>query len=157
YTVQANVINTAGLAAHASQAITVDETPPTIAIGAIIGNNVVNVSAADAGFAITGTTSDAENGRPVTINIVDSSGRVVESFATTVTNNAWSVNVSSADAKLLHDGSYTVTADVSDAAGNPAPTAAQAIAVDETPPTVTWLPQAGGTEGTAIALGTITA
>src|SRR5262249_48190354 len=57
-----------------------------------------------------------------------------------------------------HDGSYTVTADVSDSAGNPAPEASQAITVDETPPTVSWLPPAeSGVEGAAIALGAITA
>lgn len=51
-----------------------------------------------------------------------------------------------------------MTADVSDSAGNPAPQATQAIAVDETPPTVTGLPRAeSGIEGTTIALGTITA
>lgn len=158
YTLTADVSNAAGTSANASQAIRVDVTPPTIAIGAIVNSNVVNANAASAGFAIAGTTSDAENGQPVTVKIVDSSGQVVDAFATTLTNNAWSVNVSSTEAKLLHDGSYTVTADVSDTAGNPAPQAIQAITVDETLPTVTWLPRAeSGVEGTAIALGAITA
>lgn len=157
YTLTADVSNAAGLSADTSQTIRVDETPPTIAIDAIVSNDVVNVKAANAGFAIAGATSDAENGQPVTVKIVDSSGHVVDTFTTTLTNDAWSVSVSSAEAKLLHDGSYTVTADVSDSAGNPAPQATQAITVDETPPTVTWLPQAEiGIEGTPNTLGTIT-
>jgi VCBS repeat-containing protein len=158
YTLTADVSNSAGIPADASQAIRVDETPPTIAINTVVGNNVVNADAASTGFVIAGETSDAENGQTVTVKIVDSSGQVVDTFTTTLTNRTWSVNVSSTDAKLLHDGTYTVTADVSDSAGNPAPQATQTIAVDETPPIVTWLPRAeSGIEGTAIALGTITA
>ena len=158
YTLTADVSNVVGISANASQAIRVDETPPTIAIDTIVSNNVVNANVASAGFAIAGTTTDAESGQPVTIKIVDSSGHVVDTFTTTLANNTWSINVTSTEAKLLRDGTYTVTADVSDSAGNPAPEATQAIAVDETLPTVTWLPPAeSGIEGTAIALGTITA
>jgi hypothetical protein len=157
YTLTADTTNAAGSQAEASRAIRVDETPPTIAIHTVVGNDVVNVNAASTGFAITGATTDAENGQPVTVKIVDGSGHVVDTFTTTLTNNSWSVPVSSAEAKLLHDGSYTVTADVSDSAGNPAPEATQALTVDETPPKVTWLPPAeSGIEGATIALGTIT-
>ena len=158
YTLTADTTNAAGDPAEASRTIRVDETPPTIAIHTIAGDDVINVNAAKAGFAIAGTTTDAENGQPVTVKIVDSSGRVVDTLTTTLTNDSWSVNVSSTEAKLLHDGCYTVKADVSDSAGNPAREATQAIKIDETPPTVTWLPQAErGIEGTTIALGTITA
>jgi FecR protein/Bacterial Ig-like domain (group 3) len=158
YTLTADTSNAAGDPAQATRTIRVDETPPTIAIHTVAGDNVVNVNAASTGFAIAGTTNGAENGQPVTVKIVDSSGHVVDTFTTTLTNNNWSVNVSSTEAKLLHDGSYTVTADVSDSVGNPAQEATQTIAVDETPPKVTWLPQAeSGIEGTAIALGAISA
>ena len=157
-TLTAVVTNAAGGTAQASHAIRVDETPPTIAIDNTVSNGVVNVKVASAGFTIAGTTTDAENGQPVTVKIVDSSGQVVDTFTTTMTNNAWSVSVTSAEAKALHDGTYTVTADVSDTAGNPAQEATQAIAVDETPPTVTWLPAAEcGIEGRTIALGSIAA
>ncbi|WP_024519555.1 Ig-like domain-containing protein [Bradyrhizobium sp. Tv2a-2] len=158
YTLTADVSNAAGEPADATRTIRVDETPPTIAIDTIVRHDVVNANAASTGFAIAGTTSDAETGQPVTVRIIDSSGHVVDTFTTTLTNNTWSVNVSPAEAKLLHDGNYTVTADVSDTAGNPAPEATQTITVDETPPTVKWLPQVeSGVEGTAIALGVITA
>jgi Bacterial Ig-like domain/FecR protein len=158
YTLTADTSNAAGASAQATRTITVDETPPTIAIHAAAAANVVNVHAASTGFAIAGTTDGAENGQPVTVKIVDSSGHVIDTFTTTLTNNNWSVNLSSTEAKLLHDGTYTVTADVSDTAGNPAQEATQSITVDETPPKVSWLPQAeSGIEGRAIALGTITA
>jgi hypothetical protein len=158
YTLTADTSNAAGDPAEATRTIKVDETPPSIAIHTVVGGNVVNVHAASTGFAIAGTTVGAEDGQPVTVKIVDSFGHVVDTFATTLTNNGWSVNVSSTEAKLLHDGNYTVTADVSDSAGNPAQEATQVITVDETPPTVTWLPQAKrGIEGTAIRLGAIAA
>jgi hypothetical protein len=160
YTLTADTTNAIGDPAEATRTIRVDETPPTIAIDTIVSNhvnNVVNVNAASTGFVIAGTTADAENGQPVMVKIVDSSGQVVDTFTTTLTNNTWSVNVSPTEAKLLHDGSYTVTADVSDTAGNPAPEATQSITVDETPPKVTWSPQVeSGVEGTTIALGAIT-
>src|SRR6202012_3366298 len=98
---------------------------PTIAIHTVIVDNVVNIKAASTGFAIAGTTNGAENGQPVTVKIVDSSGHVVDTFTTTLTNNSWSVGISSTEAKLLHDGTYMVTADVSDLAGNPAQEATQ--------------------------------
>ncbi|SHK84814.1 FecR family protein [Bradyrhizobium lablabi] len=158
YTLTAEVSNATGHSADASQPIRVDETPPTIAIDPVARNNVVNADTASAGFVIVGTTSDAENGQPVTVRIVDGSGHVVDTFVTTLTNNTWSISVTSTEARLLHDGSYTVTADVSDSAGNTALEATQAITVDETLPAVTWLPPAeSGIEGAAIALGTITA
>ena len=60
---------------------------------------------------------------------------LVETFTATVANNTWSIHISPADAKALGDGSYTVTANVSDAAGIPAPPASQGLLVDLTAPT----------------------
>jgi Bacterial Ig-like domain len=56
---------------------------------------------------------------------------VGDSYTTTDQSNAWSVKVTSAQATALADGSYTVTANVSDLAGNPAPQASKALTVDE--------------------------
>src|SRR4029077_2419543 len=109
----------------------IDTTPPTIAINTIASNNVVTTSNAASGFAIGGTTVGAENGRSVTVAILNSAQAVVDSYTTTDQNNAWSVTVTSAQATALADGSYTVTANVSDLAGNPAPQASKALTVDE--------------------------
>ncbi len=100
--------------------------------------NTLNASGASTGFAINGTTSGVENGQTVTVTIVNGSNVAVETFAATVTNNAWSVNVSPAQAHALSDGGYTVMASVSNAAGTPAPPASQNLTVDETPPAVTF-------------------
>src|SRR5262245_7758588 len=119
--------------------------PPesTIAINTIAGDiaiagvNIINADKANAGFEITGTTSGVANGQTVTLAILDSSGQVKDTYTTMVANNVWSVNVSSPDARSLADGSYTVTAIVSDVPGNQLVQATQPFAVHETLPTVT--------------------
>ena len=105
----------------------------SISIAAINGNNIVNLSRAQAGFAIGGSEAGAD-GRTVTVTILDGTGNVVGSFTTTAGGGAWSVQVSPANATALADGTYKVTASVSDTAGSPAPPATQTLTVDETPP-----------------------
>ena len=121
--------------------------PPVLTLAVItpmVGNSTVNTadtlnaSGASTGFAINGTTSGVENGQAVTVTIVNGSNVAVETFTATVTNNAWSVNVSPTQAHALSDGGYTVMASVSNAAGTPAPPASQNLTVDETPPAVTF-------------------
>src|SRR5207302_5921912 len=76
------------------------------------------------------------NGQHAPITILDSSNAVKDTLTSTVTNGTWSVNVTAAQAQALADGSYSIKANVSDAAGNAATTASQAITVDETAPTI---------------------
>ena len=139
YSIKANVSDAAGNAATtASQTITVDETSPTIAITSpVAGDNIINKTEAAAGVTISGTAtagSAGVNGQTATITILDSSNAVKETYTATVTAGAWSVNVTAAQAQGLADGSYSIKANVSDAAGNAATTASQAVAVDETAP-----------------------
>jgi hypothetical protein len=109
---------------------------PTIALTAIAitspssAVSIVNASAANSGFLITGTTAGVEEGRTVTVAIVNSAHQIVYNGTATVTNGTWSVDISSTDAKGLPDGSYTVTADVLNAEGNPAPQATKAVLID---------------------------
>ncbi|MEW5020362.1 Ig-like domain-containing protein, partial [Enterobacter hormaechei subsp. xiangfangensis] len=65
-------------------------------------------------LAISGT-STAEAGQTVTVSL---NGK---DYTTTVSaNGSWTLNVPAADLAGLSDGSVTVTASVSDKAGNPA-------------------------------------
>ena len=140
YSIKANLSDAAGNAATtATQAITVDETAPSIAISPVAGDNIINKSEAVAGVTISGTAaagagSAAVNGQTATITIVDGTNAVKDTYTATVTAGAWSVNVTAAQAQALADGSYSIKANVSDAAGNAATTATQAITVDETAP-----------------------
>ena len=145
YTVTASVSDAAGNSTQASEPLTVDETAPTIAIKPIEGNNIINASEAaqSGGVTLSGSAthplingSSYINGQTVTVDIVNSSNVVVDSYTTTVSNGTWSVDVTKAQAEALADGSYTVTASVSDTAGNPAQ-ATQTLTVDETSPVIT--------------------
>ena len=163
YSIKANVSDAAGNAATtASQAITVDETAPTIAITSpVAGDNIINKAEAAAGVTISGTAtagSAGVNGQTATITIVDSTNAVKDAYAATVTSGAWSVNVTAAQAQALADGSYSIKANVSDAAGNAATTASQAITLDTLPPTVT-ISTAGATtnQSTQTISGTVAA
>jgi gamma-glutamyl-gamma-aminobutyrate hydrolase PuuD len=150
YTVTANVSDVAGNPApQATRALTVAETGPGIAINAIASDNIINASeAANAGgVIISGTATDGSgtgvNGQTVTVQILNSSNTVVDSYTTTASGGTWSVDVTKAQAQGLTDGSYTVTANVSDVAGNPAPQATRALTVDETAPSITIATIAG--------------
>ena len=141
YSIKANISDAAGNAAPtATQAITIDETAPSIAITTpVAGDNIINKSEATAGVTISGTAtagSAAVNGQTATITIVDSTNAVKDTYTATVNNGTWSVNVTAAQAQGLADGSYSIKANLSDAAGNAAPTATQAIAIDETAPSI---------------------
>src|SRR2546428_585588 len=122
YTVKANVSDAAGNpATQATQAIKVDETSPTIAITTpIAGDNTINKAEAAnvAGVTISGTATGAD-GQIATITIVDGSNVVKDTYTPTVTGGARTTTETNAQAQALADGSYTVKANVSDAAGNP--------------------------------------
>ena len=137
YSVTADVSSFAGDPATAALSLTVDETAG-ISINAIDGNNVVNAAQAAAGVAITGTTAGVENGRLVIVRLAGNP------YYALVSNNTWSTTVPAA--ALAHatfpDGSYAVTADVSDIAGNPA-TSSVMVTVAETVPEVTSVTTAG--------------
>jgi hypothetical protein len=141
-TVSAQVTDVNGNhSAIATQTVTVAETGPTIVITApIAGDNIINKSEAAAGVTISGMAtagSAAVNGQMATITLVNSLNVVQDIYTATVTGGEWSVIVTAAQAHALTDGSYSIKANVSDAAGNTAATATQAIAVDTLPPTVT--------------------
>ncbi|MGB3490687.1 MAG: alkaline phosphatase family protein, partial [Xanthobacteraceae bacterium] len=128
----ANAVNLTGaLNANPAGTLQIDTNAPTIAISTITGDNIVSAAEASQGFVIKGTTTGIENGRAVTANILNGASVVVDSYTATDSSNAWSVAVTSAQATALADGRYTVSANVSDAAGNLAPTAAQALTVDQ--------------------------
>ena len=92
-------------AVAANKALTVDEHAPTIAINTIAGDNTINASEAanNAGVTISGTATDGSgtgvNGQTVTVNIVNGSNAVVDSYTTTVSGGTWSVNVTKAQAQ----------------------------------------------------------
>ncbi|EOO9055577.1 Ig-like domain-containing protein [Escherichia coli] len=128
--VQASVSNINGNSAQADRAYSVDATALLVTINTIASDDILNVSEAGAGITISGTTT-AQVGQTLTVTLNNNT------YQTTVqADGTWSVNVPATDLSGLTASSYTVTATVSDKAGNPA-SADHALAVDVTAPDLT--------------------
>ncbi|HHA2279231.1 Ig-like domain-containing protein [Enterobacter hormaechei] len=128
--VQVSVTNVNGNSASAGREYSVDATAPSVTINTIATDDILNATEAQSDLAISGT-STAEAGQTVTVSL---NGK---DYTTTVSaNGSWTLNVPAADLAGLTDGSVTVTAAVSDKAGNPA-SVDHTLAVDVTVPAVT--------------------
>ncbi|MEO1633754.1 MAG: Ig-like domain-containing protein, partial [Cyanobacteria bacterium J06631_9] len=129
-TITADVSDVAGNpATQATRPITVDTVPPVIAIDVIATDDIINAVEFGQDLPITGTT-DAEPGQTVTVDVNGTT------YTTTVaTDNTWSITVPAAEVGNL-DAAETITADVSDVAGNPAIQTARNITVDTVAPTI---------------------
>ena len=95
--------------------VTVDTSPPSISSIITSWGSVLNAAEDDTDGTVSITTSGVEDGQvvSVTLNGVTYTG--------SITSNSTTVTVPSSDLQSLDDGSsYTLTADLSDAAGNPA-------------------------------------
>ena len=129
-TVQASVSNINGNTASATHAYSVDATAPTLAINTIATDDILNAAEAGNPLTISGS-STAEAGQTVTVTL-----NGVTYTGTVLADGSWSVSVPTADLSNLTASQYTVSASVSDKAGNPA-TATHGLAVDLTVPVLT--------------------
>ena len=111
------------------------ETAPAVVINAIDGNDIINASDAAADIHISGTASDSSialTGQSITVDILDGSNALADSYTTTIAaNGTWTVDVTPTLAHALADGTYTVTANLTNAAVDPSPEASQTVTVDE--------------------------
>ncbi|EPN6134609.1 Ig-like domain-containing protein [Enterobacter asburiae] len=128
--VQVSVTNVNGNSASAGREYSVDATAPTVSIEIVSDNNIINAAEAQQDLVVNGVTN-AEAGQTVTVTL---SG--VDYTTTVQANGSWSVTVPSADLSGITDGNYTISAAVSDKAGNPA-SAERDVLVDTTVPQLT--------------------
>ncbi|SFH80285.1 Ig-like domain-containing protein [Enterobacter sp. NFIX59] len=128
--VQVSVTNVNGNSASAGREYSVDATAPTVSIEIVSDNNIINAAEAQQDLVINGVTN-AEAGQTVTVTL-----NGVDYTTTVEANGSWSVTVPSADLSGITDGNYTVSAAVSDKAGNPA-SADRDVLVDTTVPQLT--------------------
>ncbi|MEG5897597.1 Ig-like domain-containing protein [Enterobacter bugandensis] len=128
--VQVSVTNVNGNSASAGREYGVDATAPTVSIEIVSDNNIINAAEAQQDLVVNGV-SNAEAGQTVTVTL-----NGVDYTTTVQANGSWSVTVPSADLGAITDGNYTVSAAVSDKAGNPA-SAARDVLVDTTVPQLT--------------------
>ncbi|MDH5330087.1 MAG: Ig-like domain-containing protein, partial [Aquincola sp.] len=124
YTVVAIGIDAAGNSGSASDAGTVDTTPPTITVDAPALTN-------DTTPTITGT-SNLPVGAPITLTVTGADGAVQTFTATVQPGGTYSADVPSP----LAQGTYSVVASAADAAGNAA-SASDTGVLDTTAPTLT--------------------
>ena len=113
-----------------------DTTPPSIDL-VVAADNIINSTEASSA-TITGTTEGVEDGQTISIAINDNADPVVKITSTaTVTDNAFNItnlNLSG----LADDTGLSLTADVADAAGNPATSLSfDDITKDTVAPTIT--------------------
>ena len=104
-----------------------DTTIPSLNIGVIALDDYINAVEDNTDLSISGTSTSIEDGQTITVNANGSA------YVTTVTSNAWSVTVPQADV-VLFNSSEVVTADGSNLAGTPAPTATRTVTYDTTAP-----------------------
>lgn len=128
--VQVSVTNVNGNSASAGREYSVDTTAPTVSIDIVSDNNIINASEAQQDLVVNGITN-AEAGQTVTVTL---NGK---DYTTTVqADGSWSLSVPSTDLSGIIDGNYTITAAVSDKAGNPA-SVDRDVLVDTTVPQLT--------------------
>ena len=117
---------------HSVTSFAVDVTAPTIETVTTSWGSVINAAEDDNDGVVTVTTDGVENDQTVTVALNG------QSYNVTVTSYNMAITIPAADLQALTDDStYSLTADVSDAAGN---AAAQndttSFAVDVTAPTI---------------------
>lgn len=138
YDITADVSSAGGIpAAQANQSITTDTTGPELSINSLIASdNIVNSAEAEAGVSISGTTTAPDN-QTVTVSLGGDG-----TYTALVQNGQWSTTIPHS---ALADGQIiSVTANVTDAAGNPATPATAQFETDFTAPTVAITPLSVG-------------
>jgi large repetitive protein len=100
----------------------IDTVAPTITIGTIADNDIIDSSEAVSPVEISGTTTEVEDGQTVTVTVDD------KTYTTIVENNTWSLQVPVGDIANF-EATEAITASVSDAAGNAATQANKTITI----------------------------
>ncbi|WP_415408410.1 FG-GAP-like repeat-containing protein [Synechococcus sp. W2B2] len=113
-------------------ALVIDGVAPTISVAINNGGDGFLNATEDSSVTISGSTTGAENGQTVSINITSSGGGTPINTTATVNSNSYSV--SGLDLSSLNDGTLNITADVSDLAGNSATQATDSTTKDTTAP-----------------------
>ncbi|EEW6052877.1 Ig-like domain-containing protein [Escherichia coli] len=133
---QVRVTNVNGNSATATHEYSVDSAAPTVTINTIASDNIINASEAAAGVTVSGT-STAETGQTLTVTLNGTN------YQTTVqADGSWSLTLPATDLTALANNGYTLTATVSDLAGNPG-SASKGVTVDTTAPVISFNTVAG--------------
>ncbi|MDB2606353.1 Ig-like domain-containing protein, partial [Zobellia sp.] len=103
---------------------------PTIAINVVAVDDIINATEDDSPVTISGTTTDVEDGQIATVVLNGTT------YSPVVTAGVWTFDITATEAQAL-DATETITADVSNDAGNPATQTTRDIQHDVTTPVIT--------------------
>ena len=147
YTIVVDAYDLAGNRDRLITSLVIDSVAPQISSLVIASDNVVNAAEATAAEFV-GSTSGVEDGQSITLSI----GGVEAS--TSITNNAFATTI---NLVALADGTYTASASLTDAVGNPASISIGNIVQDTTAPSIAITSVASdnvidGTEASAVAV-----
>lgn len=113
YTVSASVSDKAGNPASANHGLAVDLTVPVLTINTVSGDDIINAAEHGQALVISGSSTGGEAGDVITVTLNS------KTYTTMLdASGNWSVGVPAADVTALGSGPQTVTATVTDAAGN---------------------------------------
>ncbi|MBB1424116.1 retention module-containing protein, partial [Pseudoalteromonas sp. SG43-7] len=143
YTVTATTQDTAGNTAQDTETGLIDLTAPTISIDSFADSNDVTP-------IISGVVSGVEAGTLVTVILVDSAGTVQTVTTTVNADGSWQVGTNQA----ISEGEFSITASVTDTAGNQATDVAQGL-IDLTAPTINLEPLANTADDTPVISGQV--
>ena len=107
---------------------------PVITIANVAGDNIINAAEKAGAVAVSGTTTYVEVGQTVTVKMMSGSGVLHTYTATVQAGGTYTLNIPSADIPV--DGSYSLTADVTNAVGVAATQVTHALTVDATAPVI---------------------
>lgn len=108
-----NVTDAAGNTGTITGSVNVDFTSPTLTLNPVATDNVINAQEVAGIIVLSGTADTGDAGQIVTLQF---NGQTYQ--ATVQGDGSWSTNVPAGALAGLADGSYTLTATLSDLAGN---------------------------------------
>ncbi|HDC4406221.1 TPA: Ig-like domain-containing protein, partial [Enterobacter cloacae] len=111
-TVTITGVDAAGNTITATQNLTVDTQAPALQINALAQDNIINAVEHNASLVMSGRT-DAEVGQRVTVTLNGATHT-----ATVGTDGTWQITLGASEVKALAEGNHTLSASVSDKAGN---------------------------------------
>ncbi len=125
-TMTVTATDAAGNSTTVNHSVTVDTIAPKVVIDPVTKDNIVDIAELNAGITLTGKVVPMEVGAKVTVIFNGSalSDVIVGS------DGSWSVFVPSSTLSGMSKGTYSVTATVTDAAGNTSPSVSEDFRVD---------------------------
>lgn len=138
YTLTVTAVDPAGNTTITSTPLVVDTGVPSIVVNNVTANNSIDGAEQQVDQIITGTASNVEAGQTLTLTL-SGNGTTYSTTTTIQSGGGWQANLPSDVLEGLANGSYTLTATVTDKAGNTG-TTDKTFSVDDTQPAIAVSP-----------------